>query len=273
MSPHLPAPPLPAHPPWQRTTRNPPGLRPPPVPTTPSHQPTPTPPAKTAAPPRDSGGGAGPTRSSGSCQSGPGQSLPRGLGPPAPQGVGGELPPPASGGVDAAGRMGSHAGRCAPAPGSPTPQPPRAPGPPVCPQAPAADPPGDGIRLWDNTQSPTPHKDTPSPPQLRRTDAGGTHSTQGALRATQHDAPDPPASSATTEPRYPASHRRGAPRQAPPRRHQANRKPDAKAYANRHRYAQGHRAPARNGHNRLTEPKPQHESNPSHTPRPLTLDS
>ena len=62
------------------------------------------------------------------------------------KGVGGELPPPACGGVDAAGRMGSHAGRCAPPRGSPPPQPPRAPGPPVCPQAPAGDPPGDTAR-------------------------------------------------------------------------------------------------------------------------------
>ena len=63
-------------PPRHRTTRNPPGPPPPPVPTTPSHPPTPTPPPKTAAPPRDSGGGAGPTRSSGSCESGPEQSPP-----------------------------------------------------------------------------------------------------------------------------------------------------------------------------------------------------
>ena len=57
----------------------------------------------------------------------------------------------------------------------------------------------DGIRLWDMTQSPTPHTHTPPPPQKRRhTDAGGTHSTPGAQRATQHDAPDPTASGATT---------------------------------------------------------------------------
>ena len=55
----------------------------------------------------------------------------------------------------------------------------------------------DGIRLWDITQSPAPHKHTPSPPhKRRRTDTGDTHSTPGALRATQHDAPDPPASGA-----------------------------------------------------------------------------
>ena len=55
----------------------------------------------------------------------------------------------------------------------------------------------DGIRLWDITQSPAPHKHTPSPPhKRRRTDTGDTHSTPRALRATQHDAPDPPASGA-----------------------------------------------------------------------------
>ena len=55
----------------------------------------------------------------------------------------------------------------------------------------------DGIRLWDITQSPAPHAHTPSPPhKRRRTDTGDTHSTPGALRATQHDAPDTPASSA-----------------------------------------------------------------------------
>ena len=57
----------------------------------------------------------------------------------------------------------------------------------------------DGIRLWDVTQSPTPHTQTPPPPHKRqRTDTDGTHSTQGALRATQDDAPDPPLSSAAT---------------------------------------------------------------------------
>ena len=56
--------PTPRAPQRHRTMRNPPGLPPPPVPTTPSHPPTPTPPPKTAAPPRDSGGSAGPTRSS-----------------------------------------------------------------------------------------------------------------------------------------------------------------------------------------------------------------
>ena len=57
----------------------------------------------------------------------------------------------------------------------------------------------DGIRLWDITQSPAPHTHTPSPPhKRRRTDTGGTHSTPGALRTTQHDAPDPPFSGAAT---------------------------------------------------------------------------
>ena len=57
----------------------------------------------------------------------------------------------------------------------------------------------DGIRLRDITQSPTPHTHTPSPHhKCRRTEAGGTHSTPGAQRATQHDAPDPPASGAAT---------------------------------------------------------------------------
>ena len=77
---------------------------------------------------------------------GPGRALPQGPCPRAPQGVGGELPPPAGGGTDAAGRMGSHAGRCARPPGSPPPQPPRAPGPHVCPQALAGGPPGDTVR-------------------------------------------------------------------------------------------------------------------------------
>ena len=60
----------------RRSTRNPPGAPLPPVSTTPSHPPTPTPPPKATAPPRDSGGGAGPTRSSRSCESGTGQSPP-----------------------------------------------------------------------------------------------------------------------------------------------------------------------------------------------------
>ena len=57
----------------------------------------------------------------------------------------------------------------------------------------------DGIRLWDITQSPAPHTHTPSPAhKRRRTDTSSTHSTPGTLRATKHDAPDPPASGAAT---------------------------------------------------------------------------
>ena len=55
----------------------------------------------------------------------------------------------------------------------------------------------DGIRLWDITQSPAPHKHTRSPPHKRRRPRG-THSSPGALHTTQHDAPDPPASGAAT---------------------------------------------------------------------------
>ena len=55
----------------------------------------------------------------------------------------------------------------------------------------------DGIRLWDITKSPAPHTHTPSSPHKhRRTDTGATHSTPGALRTTQHDGPDAPASGA-----------------------------------------------------------------------------
>ena len=57
----------------------------------------------------------------------------------------------------------------------------------------------DSFGLWDITQSLAPHTQTPSPPhKRRRTDTGRTHSTPAALRATQHDAPDPPASGAAT---------------------------------------------------------------------------
>ena len=59
----------------------------------------------------------------------------------------------------------------------------------------------------------------------------------------------------------------GAPRQAPPRSHQTNRTPkDANAHDNGHHYAQRHGTQARYRHNRLTEPKPKHKSNPSHRP-------
>ena len=53
-----------------------------------------------------------------------------------------------------------------------------------------------------------------------------------------------------------------------------NRTPkDANAHDDGHHYAQRHRAQARYRRNRLTEPKPTHKSNPSHTPKPLTLES
>ena len=133
----------------------------------------------------------------------------------------------------------------------------------------------DGIRLWDITQSPTPRTHTPSPPHKRqRTDTGGTHKTPGALRATEHDTPDPPASRRrhlTLLPRKPR------PRGATPGPAQKSRSKleaeDANAHDNGHRYAQRHRTQARNRHNRLAESKPQYKSNPSHTPKPLTLDS
>ena len=53
---------------------------------------------------------------------------------------------------------------CAPPPGSPSPQPPRAPGPPVCPQAPAGDPPGDTARrhpLMGHHPKPSPEQTHP----------------------------------------------------------------------------------------------------------------
>ena len=105
----------------------------------------------------------------------------------------------------------------------------------------------DGVRLWDITQSPAPHAHTPSPPhKRRRTDTGDTPSTPGALRATQHDAPDPPASGAAISPRYPAHHHHGAPRQAPPRSRQTNRTPkEANAHDNEHHYAQRRRTRTR----------------------------
>ena len=57
----------------------------------------------------------------------------------------------------------------------------------------------DGIRLWDITESHTPHTHTPSPAhKRRRSDTGGTHSAQGTLRATQHDASDPQPSGTAT---------------------------------------------------------------------------
>ena len=67
------------------------------------------------------------------------------------------------------------------------------------------------------------------------------------------------------------------PSQPPPRGATPDTKPTRSRRTPTHMptgsYAPGHRAQARNRHNRLTQPKLQHESNPSHTPKPLTLDS
>ena len=90
---------------------------------------------------------------------GPGRALPLGPGPTAPQGVGGELTPAAGGGLDATGRMGSHAGCCAPRPGSPPLQPLRTPGPPVCLQGAWGDPTKDATRR----HTPVGHHSKPNP--------------------------------------------------------------------------------------------------------------
>ena len=69
----------------------------PPVPTTPSHPPTPL----LRPRPRPQPGGVvaalDPHAALGAAKVGPSRALPRGLGQPAPQGVGGEPPPPAGG--------------------------------------------------------------------------------------------------------------------------------------------------------------------------------
>ena len=195
--------PTPNAPPRNRTTRNPLGLPLPPVPTNPSHPPTPTPPPKTAALPRDSGGGSGPTRSSGSCGSGSGQSPPSRAWSTGP--ARGRLR------IAASSRRGSgcrrpHGKPCWPMRSTPLGVHPRN---LHVPQDHSyvlrnlletlQETQRDGIGLWDITQSPTPHTRTPSPPhKRRRTDTGGTHSTPGAQRAPQHDAPDPRASGTAT---------------------------------------------------------------------------
>ena len=57
-------------------------------------------------------------------------------------------------------------------------------------------------RLWHITPSPPPLTYTPSPPRKRQRSGTGSIttapacSTRGTLRATQHDAPDPPSSGA-----------------------------------------------------------------------------
>ena len=111
----------------------------------------------------------------------------------------------------------------------------------------------EGMHLWDITQSPTPRTHTPSPTRKRQdTDTSSTHSTPGAPRATKHNTRDPPASGATTQPRYPASHRRGTSRRSQSRENQANWKPiDADTQANGKCYAQGRQTQARSRRNRL----------------------
>ena len=193
--------PAPHAPPQHRTTRSAPGPPTPQVPLTSPHEPTPTPtpPHQPTAPPMDSTGSAGPTRSSGSCKSRPGQSL-EGL---VCRHARGRRRTSASSrrGVDPAGSMGNHAGRCAPSPENPPPQPPRTSGTTrmssdayrrpsgrhgekegTCGHHPMPNP--------GHTQPLTTPKKTPAPPMTR--------STPGTPRATQHDAPDPPASGAPT---------------------------------------------------------------------------
>ena len=74
-SPYPPTPPIPTHPPGTGLRGIPQACHAtsPHDPITPTHS---TPPPKATAPPRGSSGGAGPTRSSGSCESGPEQSPP-----------------------------------------------------------------------------------------------------------------------------------------------------------------------------------------------------
>ena len=58
-----------------------------------------------------------------------------------------------------------------------------------------------GRPLWDITRSSTPRTHTPLPARKRRgTLTVSTHSTPGAPRATQHHAPDPPASATPPNP-------------------------------------------------------------------------
>ena len=151
----------------------------------------------------DSGGRAGPTRSSGSCESGPGESPPsrawsigpaRGRWRTAASGRrGGWMPQAAWEAMlaDALHPLGVH--------------PSNLPAPQDHPyvlrrlRETLQETQRHGIRLWDITQSPALHTRTPSPPgKRRRTDTGGTDSTPGALRTTQHDAPDYPTSGAAT---------------------------------------------------------------------------
>ena len=112
---------------------------------------------KATAHPRNSGGSAGPTRSSGSCESGPGQSRPSST----------LSTGPARGRWrTAASRRGGgchrpHGKPCWPMRSTPreaTPATSPSPGPPTCPQAPERDPPGDATRR----QMPVGHHPKPS---------------------------------------------------------------------------------------------------------------
>ena len=166
---------------------------------TPPHTPTPTSPPNATTPPMESGGRAGHTHSSRSCESGPGQSPPSEPGPPAPQVVSGELPPPAGRGgwmpqvaweamlADALHPHGV--------------QPHSLPAPQDHPyvlkrlRETLQETRREGRRLWDITRSPTPRTHIPWPPHKHQhTDIGSTRSTAGTPSATQHGAPDPPAS-------------------------------------------------------------------------------
>ena len=191
--------------PWHRTTRNPPGPPPPPVPTTPSHPPTPTPPPKTAAPPRDSGGGTGPTRSSGSCESGPGQSPPSRAWSTGPaRGLWRTAASSRRGG----GCRRPHGKPCWPMRSTPWESTPAtSPHPRTTRMSSGAC--GRPSRRRSETASacgtspkaqPRTHTHPRHPTSVGAPHAGGTHSTPGALRATQHDAPDAPASGAATYP-------------------------------------------------------------------------
>ena len=108
-----------------------------------------------------------------------------------------------AGGVDAAGRVGSHAGRCAPPKASPPLQPPRAPGPPVCPQEPTGDPPGDATTRAHTPPCHTASVDAPTlaapaAPQEPR----APHSTTRLTSRPAAPPPNPATQQATTAGRH-----------------------------------------------------------------------
>ena len=226
------------------TTRTPPGPPPPAIPTTPPHPPTPTAPFNAGDPSQGEWWQRWTQTQLWELRKwAPAERSLEELVHRPRKGVGGELPPQGGGGLDATGRMGSHADRCPPPQESPSPHPSRAPGPPVCAQGPAGDPPGDAERR----QVPVGHHPKPNPAytHLLATPQASTHRHQqhrehpAATRATEQETPDSPASGATNEPRYPGSHRRRTPHRTPSRRNQAKRTPmHANAHANRHHYAQ-----------------------------------